>query len=196
MTPRRLLIVPRWAGRPTSDFYPWLLTTLRSEHPGRFAEVQVLDLPRPEQPDVAAWPAAISAALGSDPKVLANTYVLAHSVGCQALLRSLSQLPEGHKLAGALAVAGWFTIDKPWDSIRPWLEPVPALARARAALPALLVLLSDNDPFTHDAVQNQRDWEDRLGARVKIAPAALHFNAPIEPAVLAALLELTGPGDE
>ena len=192
MTSRRLLVVPRWAGRPESDFYPWLLTTLLREHPDLFAEIRVLDLPRPELPDVETWPAAISEALGTDADQLANTYVLAHSVGCQAVLRSLGRLPEGSQVAGFLAVAGWFAIDKPWDSIRPWLAPIPELPRARAAAQKLLVLLSDNDPFTSDSAANQRDWEERLGAHVKLAPAALHFNAPIEPAVLAALLELSG----
>lgn len=191
MTSRRLLVIPRWAGRPESDFYPWLLTTLRTERPTLFGEARALALPRPEEPDVAAWPQAISEALGSDPDVLANTYVLAHSVGCQALLRSLGQLPAGLSIAGFLAVAGWFTIDQPWDSIRPWLAPVPALERVRTAAPKRLVLLSDNDPFTRDSAANQREWEDRLGAHVKLAPSGLHFNAPIEPAVLAALLALT-----
>jgi len=103
---------------------------------------------------VVAWPAASTEALGEDAAQLANTYVLAHSVGCQALLRCLASLPDGVKLGGALCVAGWWQIDQPWDSIRPWLGPLPQLARVRAAMSRLMVLLSDNDPFTADHAAN------------------------------------------
>lgn len=193
-----MLIVPRWAGSPGSDFYPWLLDRLRSEHPGLFAEARALALPRPELPDVQAWPDAISQALGTDADLLARTYVIAHSVGCQALLRSLAELPEGRHVAGVLCVAGWWEIDRPWDSIRPWLTPIPHLERVRAAagdlqdLGMLRVLLSDDDPFTADHAANQRAWQERLGARVELVRGGRHFNAAEEPAVLAALLALCG----
>lgn len=190
----RLVIVPRWAGKSDSDFYPWLLATLKAEHPGRFEQVQALDLPRPELPEVAVWPAAIAAALGTDPEVLARTYVLAHSVGCQALVRCLSELPAGAHVAGVLAVAGWWELDNPWDSIRPWLAPVAGLARARAAAKKWLVLLSDNDPFTSGWQRNQQLWQERLGAQCRLAPGGRHFNAPAEPEVLTALLQLSAPG--
>lgn len=193
---RRLLIVPRWAGRPESDYYPWLLARLAAEPHlrGLFTEARVLALPRPELPDVSAWPAAIATELqapGQDAAALERTYVLAHSVGCQALLRALRQLPEGAAIGGALCVAGWWQIDRPWDSIRPWLEPIDDLERARAAVRTLRVLLSDNDPFTADHVSNAERWQ-QLGAGVRLAPGGRHFNSAEEPAVLAALLELAG----
>lgn len=186
-------MVPRWAGRPESDFYPWLLETLATQHPGRFAQARALDLPRPELPDVAVWPEAIVAALGTDKEAVAHTYILAHSVGCQAVIRALAELPEGLAVAGVLAVAGWWELDKPWDSIRPWLAPVPQLARARAAAGTWAVLGSDNDPFTGDWERNQRLWAERLGAQCRLGRGARHFNAAAEPEVLAALLALSAP---
>ncbi len=147
-------------------------------------------MPRPELPDIVAWPAAITAALGTDQGLLESTCVLAHSVGCQALLRSLAELPPGTRIGGALCVAGWWQIDRPWDSILPWLEPVPQLARVRNAIGKLRVLLSDNDPFTADHKKNRRLWQERLGAEVQLAPDGKHFNAATEPDVLTALLAL------
>lgn len=187
----RLIIVPRWAGKSDSDFYPWLLEKLKTEHPGRFDEVRALDLPRPELPEVGVWPAAIAAALGSDRETLARTYILAHSVGCQALIRCLGELAPAVQVAGVLAVAGWWELDQPWDSIRPWLAPVDTLNRARAAAKKWTVLLSDNDPFTSGWQRNRQLWEERLGAHCRLAPGGRHFNAPAEPEVLAALLSLS-----
>jgi hypothetical protein len=54
------------------------------------------------------------------------------------------------------------------------------------------VLLSDDDPFTRDAEETGRRFVSALGAEVQIVPGRRHFNAPEEPAVLAAVLRLLG----
>jgi hypothetical protein len=181
---RSLTLVPRWAGRPESDFYPWLTARLQ-EPPAPFASVRTLAMPEPERPVISAWVSTLTAALG--PLPAEDTVLLGHSVGCQAVLRYLETLPPGHAVAGALLVAGWWEVDKPWDSLRPWLDTPVELARVRGAARRFVVLLSDNDPFTSDHARNRRLWEERLGAEVRLVPGARHFNAHQEPAVLDAL---------
>lgn len=184
--PLRLLIVPRWAGGGRSDFYPWLTT----EVAGCFEEVRALDLPQPDAPALAVWEGGVRAVLGDDPARLSRTVVLGHSVGCQAALRALAAQPPGLAIAGLLCVAGWWTVDRPWDTLRPWIDTPLDLARARAAAGRVRVLLSDNDPFTADHEGNRRAWQERLGAEVALVPGARHFNGTEEPAVLAALRAL------
>jgi uncharacterized protein len=186
----RLLIVPRWAGHASSDFYPWLTVQVCAEVPRRFGEVRALDLPEPQTPTLEGWCGGLRAALGEDPALLSRTVVLGHSVGCQAALRTLAALPPGLSIAALLCVAGWWTVDRPWDAIRPWIEAPLDLERARAAAGRIRVLLSDNDPFTADHEEGARAWQDRLGAEVLRVPGARHFNAVEEPAVLQALLSL------
>jgi hypothetical protein len=186
----RLLIVPRWSGRATSDFYPWLRETLAAMPDPPFAELVVPELPEPDAPRIDTWPPAILAALGSEPELLARTVVLAHSVGCQATLHALAALPDGLRIAGLLAVAGWWQVDRPWPAILPWQTQLPDLARVRATLGSLLVLLSDDDPFTSDHAGNAALWQQRLGARVQLVPGGKHFNTPTSPSVLAALRTL------
>ena len=188
---RRLGIVPRWGGNHESDFYPWITRALlalgeRSSAP--FDDVRALAMPDPSRPTIDAWVGRLSAELEPDVGTAPETVLVGHSVGCQALLRYLASLPDGVRYRGALLVAGWLSIDKPWDSIRPWLETSPDLALARARVEELVVLLSDNDPFTADYQENKRQWEERAAARVVVAPDAKHFNAPEEPAVLNILL--------
>ncbi len=186
-TTQRLCIVPRWAGGPERDFYPWLRRELAAR--GRFAEVLSPEMPDPGTPTIEAWTARIAEEVGHDAAALERTVLLGHSVGCQAVLRFLAGLPAGVHVAGALLVAGWFWVDNPWPTLRPWMDTPIDLAAVRAACPRLTVLLSDNDPFTTDFAANQAAWEERLGAEVRVLPGAKHFNAADEPAVLEALLQ-------
>ncbi len=187
---RRLCIIPRWGGGPDRDFYPWLRRELAAR--GRFAEVLSPEMPDPGTPTLEAWPARIAEVVGREPEALARTVLLGHSVGCQAVLRFLAALPAGTRVAGALLVAGWFTVDNPWPTIVPWIETPLDLAAVRAACPRTVVLLSDNDPFTSDHTANRAAWEERLGAEVQVIPGAKHFNEGEAPAVLEALIQRFG----
>lgn len=185
---KRLCIVPRWSGGPEKDYYPWLRNRLAKEHPHVFDEVLSPDMPDPGTPTIAAWTGRIRDVVGTDPQSLRDTVLLGHSVGCQAVLRFLASLPEETQVRGVVCVAGWFGVDKPWETILPWMHtPIDdAAVRARAA--KIVVLLSDNDPFTADHVANAAVWRDRLGALVVNAPGRRHFNETEEPAVLETLL--------
>lgn len=182
-----LIVVPRWGGSSRSDFYPWLQTQVAGWW--WFGRVHVCDLPDPGTPRLDTWPPAIIEALGASTE---ETVVLGHSVGCQALLHALASLPTGARVAGMLAVAGWWTVDRPWPTIVPWIEQGPDLQRVRAVCPRVSVLLSDDDPFTADAASNAALWRERLAAEVTVVPGAKHFNGEREPAVLAALKRLVG----
>ena len=178
---KTLTLVPRWAGKPDSDYYPWLTRKLQ-EPPAPFTAVRTLSMPRPECPTIDAWVSTLSEAVG--PKPAPGTVLLGHSVGCQAVLRYLETLPPGSAVDGVLLVAGWWEVDAPWDTLRPWLDTPMDLARVRAAAGRVIVLLSDNDPFTSDVERNRQLWTERLGAEVVLVPGARHFNGAEEPAVL------------
>ena len=177
---RRAVVVGRWSARPDSDFYPWLVEELAQ----RGASASVLDLPAPDSPTIDAWTAAIAAA---SPE---GAVLLGHSVGCRAILHFLARSPETVRPCAALLVAGWFSVDRPWPAILPWIEVPLDTDRVRAACPNIHVLVSDDDPFTADHRATRERFENELGARVTLVPGARHFNAAEEPAVLEVLLPL------
>mgnify|MGYP003822805971 CR=1 FL=1 len=112
-------------------------------------------------------------------------------MGCQAALRALAELPPGLTIAGLLCIASWWTVDRPWESLRTWSNTQLDFTRARAAAGCVRVLISDNDPFTADHEDNRRTWQERRDAEVTLVPGARHFNGAEEPAVLEALHALT-----
>jgi hypothetical protein len=179
----RVCVLPRWAGHAESDWYPWLRGELARSH--AHVRVDMLTLPNPGAPTIEGCLAALQRELGQRLDELRGTLLVGHSVGNQALLRYLATLPaSAAERATLLCVAGWWTIDQPWPTLLPWLEPFD-VARVRAALAATYVLLGDDDPFTRDFASNRARWQVELDADVELVPGAKHFNGAREPAVLA-----------
>jgi uncharacterized protein len=194
---RRLIIIPRWSGTPASDWYPWITAELAAMRPRPFDPVAAAAMPNPSLPTIPAWTGRVRELLGDDPAELARTVIVGHSVGCQAVLRALAELPEGVQVAGALCVAGWFWTDSPWDSLIPWIDTPFDLARAQqAASNRIVVIMSDNDPHTADWRANSAAWQERLGAEAVLVPGGQHFNGPRYPIILQTLLDhFGGQGD-
>lgn len=183
----RIVLTPRWSGNHESDFYPWL----RGELAARASSVaiQTVALHSPDAPDVALTSAAVQAAL-DEVENRSNTIAMGHSVGCQAVLRALAAGPSSSPVAATLLVAGWWHVDEPWPDIEPWIHEPFDIENAKAHAGRIVVLVSDDDPFTSDTLGTARTFAERLDAEIRLVPGAKHFNAEKEPAVLQALLDL------
>ncbi|MCB9690908.1 MAG: alpha/beta hydrolase [Alphaproteobacteria bacterium] len=179
----RIVLVPRWGATARDDWYPWLRAEVD-------VPVAVVPLePTPAAPSLEACQAAIAAVATGD---LRGTLLVGHSVGCQVVMRFLAGVPPGAGPLGFLAVAGWFTLDTAWPTIRPWIDTPIDTDAVRRACPDVRLLLSDDDPFTGDHVANAALWRERLGAAVELVPGARHFNAAPQHPVLRAVRQLAG----
>lgn len=185
----RLLLVPRWSGHEDSDCYPWLRRRLVES--GFRGELTAVPLLPPDAPDLVATVAAVRERLGAADQA-ERTLVLGHSVGAQAVMRAVAELPPGTHVGAVLLLAGWWDVDRPWPTIVPWIETPFAWDRTRDAARRRVVLISTNDPFTSDAARTRRSFEERIDAEVRVHEGAKHFNASEEPAVLETALELLG----
>lgn len=177
MEVNRILVTPRWSGTIDSDWYPWIA--------GAVPEIVRVPLPDRDAPTPLGCSAAFGAALAEgDP---ARTVLVGHSVSCQGWLHALAE--RDVRVAGFLAVAGWWSIDRPWPTIQPWLDAAVGIDCdvLQRRLGAVRVLVGTEDPFTSDQASNARLWRERLGADIRVVDSGRHFNERQEPEVLAAL---------
>src|SRR5215470_15419689 len=104
---RRAVLVPRFGGDATSDWYPTALRQLAGL--GIRTEVVSL-LPEPTAPGIDETVAAIARAVGDDPPEIAQTLLIGHSVGSRALLAYLSRHGAHRTFAGLTSAAGPITV--------------------------------------------------------------------------------------
>jgi uncharacterized protein len=186
MSGMRVVLMPRWSGTARSDWYDWLAGELD-------VSVSVAELDQPDRPTIAGCVESLGAAVAPDP---GEVCLVGHSVGCLAILHLLAT-SSGLFVPAAVFIAGWWTIDAPWDTIRPWLDTPIDTDAARRAVGETRVVISDNDPFTSDAGLTERTWRERMGSEVQVVPGAAHFNRAQEPAVLSTLRGLlAGAADD
>ncbi|MEK6899400.1 MAG: alpha/beta hydrolase [Nanoarchaeota archaeon] len=188
---KRFFIVHRWDGYPGGDWYPWLKEQL--EKKGFF--VEILDMPDASSPSVFEWTEYIREAIGTCDE---NTFLIGHSIGCQAILRCLDKLPPGENIGGAVFVAGWFTLmglesEEEKVIARPWLEIPIDFNKVREHLGKSIALFSDNDPFV--PINNINLFKERIGSETIMEQGMKHFtelDGVIElPAVLDAVLKIS-----
>jgi len=171
---RRAVLVPRFGGDATADWYPAALLQLADL--GIRTKVVSL-LPAPTAPDISETVAAIAEAVGDNAQEIAQTILIGHSVGSRALLAYLSRHGAHRTFAGLVSVAGWFTVDdlNSYPALVPWVNMELDFASIASAAGPITVHLSDNDPFTADWQANAADWLRKLGAAVHIAHGAGHY---------------------
>ncbi|RYU80087.1 RBBP9/YdeN family alpha/beta hydrolase [Hymenobacter persicinus] len=194
---KHVYVVPRWAGSAHDDWYPWLKRQLESlsDSPVTY-EVHLLTMPAWDLPTIEQANDYLATVL--PPRELnENIYLVGHSVGCLAILHYLAQAAEQFpvhppQVGGVLCVAGWFSVDSPWQDILNWIHAPIDYEAARRLIPAhkLTVLLSDDDPYTSGYQENEQLWVERLSSNVSILPGRQHFSAQLDADILDALRDL------
>jgi uncharacterized protein len=174
-----IYLTPRWAGNIHSDWYDWLALKIKSNYDINIHCIEMPDWhePTPEK--------SLKHLTKNITELNEQCYFIGHSVGCQAILQFLNTQKPDTIVGGFLFVAGWFAVDKPWESLKPWLKTdVLDFSFISRMTNFKQIILSDNDPFTSDFQQNKSLWEINLNANVNIVTGGKHFNNSTETEVL------------
>lgn len=189
---KRAFIIHRWEGTPQSDWYSWLKRQLESKD----FKVKVLKMPNPSEPRIKPWVNHLKKIIG---KPNNETYLIGHSIGCQAILRFLESEKFNGKIGGIVFVAGWFKLDNLEDDeakkiASPWIDTLIDFNKIKQKTKNLTVFLSTNEPYGF-VEENAKIFREKLGAKVLLEKNKGHFTEDDGitefPPVLKALLEMT-----
>ena len=86
MADAKVFLVHGWDGSPANNWFPWLKRELEQ----RGFLVSAPAMPHPRMPTIEDWVSHLSATVGKPDE---NTYLIGHSMGCQAIARYLERLP-------------------------------------------------------------------------------------------------------
>jgi predicted alpha/beta hydrolase family esterase len=174
---KRIYIFPRYSGDENSDWYQKVQREF--VHNDKNITIIPLTLPNWDKPSTDEFLSFIREVIPEN-KIDSNTYFIGHSIGCKAALLYLNELHISNPkliMGGLLCVAGWWSIDKPWPQLKPWIKmPIDFKGIKLICSNNIVSILSDNDPYTSDTQSNKKLWEKNLSAKVVIVPGAKHFN--------------------
>lgn len=171
--PDRVFIIHGWDASPYTDWYKWLASMLRD----RGFETFVPKMPGASKPDINAWINAI----GQSTKYIDDhTYMVGHSIGCQAILRFLQNAPSG-RIKGMLLVAPWLHLkDAAYESeedrtvAKPWIDTPIDFNAVRGKVESTRVIMAKDDPYV--PVDDSKIFRAELNAKINIMPLSVHFT--------------------
>lgn len=95
-----MYIVHGYSASPADHWFQWLQNKLASDSIG----ADILKMPNPSKPVLADWTQEISLNVRDIHK---GTYIVAHSLGCAAVLRFLEKLDPSGQAGGIILVSGF-----------------------------------------------------------------------------------------
>lgn len=171
---KEVFIIHGWGGNSKSDWIPWL----QSELEQRGFSVFVPDMPNTKAPTISEWVGYLGNLLKG--KNLENVIFVAHSIGCQTVLRYIQQRQQ--LVAGAVFVAPWFNLDgleeegsEAVEIANPWIHSIIDFDIIKKCLPHLISFISSNEPYGYIA-ENTSVLESKLNSKVHILEKKGHFS--------------------
>jgi len=173
---KRVIIVHGWNGSKFAPMLHWLHTQLTS----RGYEVHAPEIPGSEYPKIDIWVKTIAHVVGNLDR---NTLFIGHSLGCQAILRTLQTFAFDENAGGMVFIAPWIKLKpgvvenegaKSVAIARPWLKtPIDFTGIKRHTGP-VVALFSDNDPYV--GLDQEKFFKKELDAETIILPERGHFT--------------------
>ncbi|MBP6115144.1 MAG: serine hydrolase family protein [Neisseriaceae bacterium] len=128
-------IIHGFQASPASHWFPWLKQQLNR----RRINAHILSMPHPTDPKLAEWVAHLQARVNTP---TANTYFVAHSLGCIMLLYYIATTPLSQPFGGMVLVSGFY-------------EPLPPIPTLHPKLALELENIKSHPPLHFDLIRSK-----------------------------------------
>lgn len=172
---KKVYLIHGWGGGPESEsWFPWIKQEMRKKG----FDVEIPKMPNSENPKINEWVGFLKKTIKSLDE---NTYFIGHSIGCQAILRYLEQLPENVKIKGVIFVAGWFDLldtsyeeEEEKEIAKPWIQTPIKFEKVKKHTNNFLAIFSEDDPCV--PLSDSKKFKEKLNAKIIIKKNEEHFN--------------------
>lgn len=186
---KKAYIIHGWEGTPENNWLPWLKTQLEKNG----FEVFVPEMPDTNNPKKLAWIKTMRDLVVSPDE---NTYLIGHSLGCQAIQRYLESLEGNSIVGGSVLVAGWIN-DPMWEDrdeeetkvVHDWFDIPKDYEKIKSHCKKFVSIFSSNDPFIFST--NWEEAKNILGSEVVVLKDRGHFDDKKVFEILEAVLEIS-----
>jgi hypothetical protein len=173
---KTVYIIHGWSGSPNEPLHKWLKENL--EQQGR--KVIAPEMPDADEPHIHSWVSKLKEIIEPNEGAI----LVGHSVGCQAILRYLAELPEGQNVGGVVFLAPWTnlimkTIEEEGEEsvaiAKEWIDSPLDFAEIKKHIQGkVIAIFSDDDP---DVPLSEKDiFAEKLGAEVIVEHEKEHFT--------------------
>lgn len=178
---KKVYLVHGWGGSDSSEgWFGWLKKKLKEKG----VKVMSFNMPNTDKPKIEEWVGFLEKNVKEIDK---ETYFIGHSVGCQAILRFLEELPGNSKVGGCVFVAPWMelnesTIEEEGEEVieiaKLWVETPIDFNKVKEHCKNFLSIFSDNDPYV--PLGNKKLFEKSLNSKIFVLHGKEHFNEVLE----------------
>lgn len=188
---KRVFIIHGHQGKPDEHWLPWL----RRELVQRGYLVAVPPMPHADWPTIKMWTSHIQELVGHCDD---HTYIVGHSIGCQAILRYLQSLVLPTRAGGAVFVAGFEHMKLnplvhpfEYQQLKEWIDEPIHWEAIRGKSKNFTAIFSDNDDVV--PLDNVKVFDEKLDAQTIVLHNKGHFTADDGVTELPEVLEVLLP---
>ena len=170
---KKVFLIHGWGGSPNNKVW---FGRLKKECRKRNIEFEFPEMPDTDYPKINEGIRKLN-----ELDIDENSYLIGHSIGNQAIMRYLEQLPKDKKVKGVVFVAGWFNLlntayenEEEKEIARPWLENPIDYEKIKEHVDRILAIFSTDDDCV--PVSDSEIFEEKLGAEIIIKENEGHFN--------------------
>jgi len=176
----KLYLIHGWGGSINSEpWFNWLDKKFEKRNLEMNLEMIIPQMPDTNSPKIDEWIKKLNEIVDLD----SQTYFVAHSIGCQAVIRFLSQVKEDMDISGIVFVAPWIKLDEKSIEeegpesvavVESWISRPIDYENTRKFCSRVLSIFSDNDPYV--PLSNVDIFRKELNSEIIIKSGEEHFN--------------------
>ncbi len=164
----RAFVFHGYGATPTDHWFGWLA----NEFEAAAIHTRVPTLPHPLEPDAKLWEETVGAAVGVPDE---RTAIVAHSLGCLAVLRYLASLQGPWRLGMLVLVSGFVDRLPVLPELDQFIQEGCEVSDIAEHIDRIVVVRSDNDPLVPPAFTDR--LAGLLGISARVVADAGHFLA-------------------